>query len=413
MILIDMVTARQILNSRGEPAVEAEVVLNDGTSARASTPSGKSKSSYEAVELVDKDFGNYFGQSVEHAVNSINEIISPRMKKLNPGEQAKIDQILIELDGTPNMAHLGTNATLAVSIAMARVAALSSKKPLYQHINELFVKVEAKDRYGEYINLMASLSHPSLPIPAFNLINGGEHADSTLPIQEYLVFPVGIARTADRIRAGTEIWHALRGLYYEAGKSANVGDQGGLAALFTDPVEPFKFLAEAVKKTNYNLKNAVIYGVDCACANLDDAVYNQMIASYPIVSLEDPYKENDFDRYTALNQGHPDIFCTGDALLGMQVSRLYTAIERDSIDCAVIQPNALGTITETLKYCKVAKFAGIALYGAARSGETNDDFIIDLSAGVGAKFVKAGAPIRGERVAKYNRLMEIAPFFEE
>lgn len=413
MLLVDYITGRQILNSRGEPTVEVEVTLNDGTKTTASAPSGKSKSSYEAVELLDKDFGKYFGHSVEHAVNNVNDIIAPRMKKLNPGEQTRIDQILVELDGTPNMAHMGCNATLAVSMAMARVAAIASKKPLHTHLNEQFVKVEAKDRYGEFINLPGHLSKPGLPIPAFNLINGGQHADSNVPIQEYLVLPVGVDRMADKIKAGAEIRNALGVLFKEAGKPTNIGDQGGYAGNFNDPIEPLQMLSEAVKKCNYNMKNSVIYGLDCAGANLSDEVYNQMLSNFPIVSIEDPYKEDDFDRYATLNQSHPDIFIVADDLIGMQSQRLYTAIEKDAIDCVMVTPSQIGTVTESLRFAKIAKFAGIALFVMARSGDTDDTFIVDLGAAIGAKFMKAGAPVRGERVAKYNHLLEIAPFFED
>ncbi len=416
MILIELITARQILNSRGEPTIEVEVTLSNTVKARASVPSGKSKSSHEAVELLDKDYSKYFSRSVEHAVNNINEIIAPRLKKQDPLSQAKIDQILLELDGTPNKAHLGANATLAVSIAVARSAALMSEKPLFEHINELFIKVEAQNRFEETITLPKDQMKVKLPLPAFNLINGGQHADTSLPIQEYLIFPVGIETMANKIRAAAEINHELGNLLHDAGKPRNIGDEGGYACNFDDVYEPIDFLIKAVEKAGYRVHNKVLYGFDIAGASTKDGLpedfFETVFNKYPIISVEDPYDEEDWEDFRQLNERYPDIFVVGDDITATNPQRLRTAIENNSIDCVIVKPNQIGTVTETLEFAKIAREANIALFVSHRSGETNDSFVVDLAVGVGAKFLKAGAPVRGERVAKYNRLLEIAEHFE-
>lgn len=417
MILIDLVSARTILNSRGEPTVETTITLSDGTTARASSPSGRSKSSHEAVELVDKDFANYFGLSVNHAVDNVNKIIGPRLKKIDPLEQARIDGILIELDGTPNKAHLGGNATLSVSLAVARVAALMKKQALYKHLNELYIRVAVNNRYEEEIKLPKERTEMRMPIPAFNLINGGQHADTKLPIQEYLIFPVGVEKMANKIRAAAEITHELKKILQNSSKSANIGDEGGFASDFDNVYEALETLVSAVEKTNYHVHNRVVYGFDMAGASVKEGVpadfYEKVFAKYPIISVEDPFKEEERDEFAALNKKYPEIFCTGDDIVSTNVDRLYTAIEKDAVDCVIVKPNQIGTVTETLRFAKVARDAGIELFVGHRSGETNDDFIADLAVGLGAKFIKAGAPVRGERVAKYNRLMEIATDFED
>lgn len=413
MVLIDSLNARQILNAQGEPTVETKIRLTNGAEVRASVPSGRTKSSYEAVEIYDKDFAKYYGRSVEHAVESINNIIAPRLKRLDPSEQNKIDQILLELDGTPNKAHLGSNVTLAVSIAAAKGAAVMKDKPLYAHLNELFLKVKAKNQYDEEITLAGDASKPQLPIPGFSLLNGGNHANTDLTIQEFLIFPVGVEKMADKIRAGVEISYTLKKLCRDLYGSCEVGDEGALAPRIADPVQALELLAQAVKKTGYDRNNRVVYGFDIAGAEVPADFYNKVFSTYPVLTVEDPYKEDDWERFTQMHKMYPDLFVTGDDLTATQLRRLYTAIKSESIDSVMVKPNQAGTLTETLQFAKVAKNAGMALYAAHRTGETNDTFIVDLAIAMGAKFLKAGAPFGGERVAKYNHLIELASYFEE
>ncbi len=416
MVLIDYIESRQIINSRGEPTVEATVFLNNGKNATASVPSGKSRSSNEAIELVDKEFNIFFGKSVAHAINNINQIISPRLKKLDPLEQEKIDQILLELDNTPNKAHLGANAILGVSMAVAKAAALIKEKQLYIHLNDLFVKIEAHNRYGEPVLLGDKLLKPRLPIPALNMINGGVHADTKLSIQEYMIIPAGLPKMFDKIRAASEINTALREVLKEKGKSTNIGDEGGYAASFDSPYEPLDCLVEAVKRTGYNIHNHILYGLDVAGSQLENPLppdfFDNIIHTHPIISIEDPFGENDWEDFATLNNAYPNIFITGDDLTSMILDRLYKAIEVGAIDCAIIKPNQIGTVSETLRFAKVAKDAGLTLFAAHRSGETNDTFIVDLAVAIGAEFLKAGNIMRGERVAKYNHLLTLAQFFE-
>ncbi|NCS32630.1 phosphopyruvate hydratase [bacterium] len=412
MILIEELFARQILNSRGEPTVQVDLKLNDGSVVRSSVPSGKSRSSHEATELLDKDFGYYFGKGVTHAVTNINQIISPRLKKLDPTEQFQIDRILLELDGTPNKAHMGANAMLGVSMAVSKAAALLKAVPLYEQLNELFIKVPALDIHEEAIKLPPDITKPALPIPAFNLINGGAHADNTIVIEEYMVIPAGIERMADKIRAGAEIMHALKGILKKAGKSTNVGDEGGFAPSLESSIKPLEYIVEAVKQTNYALHNEVMYALDIAGAKVPEDFYDTILKDYPILSISDAYGEEDWERFSSLNQKYPDLFCTGDDITSTNVKRLYQAIKTDAVDCVTIKPNQVGTVTETLQFAKIAKDAGISLFASHRSGETNDMFIVDLAIAIGAKFLKGGAPNRGERVSKYNHLLEQAERFE-
>jgi len=412
MILIEELFARQILNSRGEPTVQVDLKLNDGSVVRSSVPSGKSRSSHEATELLDKDFGYYFGKGVTHAVTNINQIISPRLKKLDPTEQFQIDRILLELDGTPNKAHMVANAMLGVSMAVSKAAALLKAVPLYEQLNELFIKVPALDIHEEAIKLPPDITKPALPIPAFNLINGGAHADNTIVIEEYMVIPAGIERMADKIRAGAEIMHALKGILKKAGKSTNVGDEGGFAPSLESSIKPLEYIVEAVKQTNYALHNEVMYALDIAGAKVPEDFYDTILKDYPILSISDAYGEEDWERFSSLNQKYPDLFCTGDDITSTNVKRLYQAIKTDAVDCVTIKPNQVGTVTETLQFAKIAKDAGISLFASHRSGETNDMFIVDLAIAIGAKFLKGGAPNRGERVSKYNHLLEQAERFE-
>lgn len=434
MILIDFVTSREILNSRGQPTLETTVFLSDGTQGVASIPSGASTSGSEALELKDKDYARFFGEGVLHAVKNVNETIAPRLKKMNPLEQEKIDKLLLDLDQTPNKAHLGANAMLSVSQASVCAAANLLKKPLYQYINELFSRIESKDKYEEKIVLPPQLASIALPTPMFNLINGGKHAENPLKFQEYLVVPGGIAKVSEQVRAAAEIDRTLRNQLLEKGFKVAVGDEGGFAPHLESDTAALDFLIEAVKEAGYKTPDQIAFSLDLAAnhfyANGKYALpseeftgngeqlanfYRKMLEKYPFIySLEDPFYEEDWGSFTAFKKepGRAGLKIVGDDLISTNRSRVLRAIEEEAMHAVVIKPNQIGTISETLNVAKLAKGSGFFLVAAHRSGETNDTFIVDLAVGIGAQFLKAGAPVRGERVAKYNRLMKIAEEIE-
>lgn len=434
MILIDFVTSREILNSRGQPTLETTIFLSDGTQGLASVPSGASTSGFEALELKDKDYARYFGEGALHAVRNVNVTIAPRLKKMNPLEQEKIDKLLLELDQTPNKAHLGANAILSVSQANACAAANLLKKPLYQYINELFGRIESKDKYEEKIVLPSELAGMRLPTPMFNLINGGKHAENPLKFQEYLVVPGGIAKTSEQVRAAAEIDRALKGKLLEQGFNVAVGDEGGFAPHLPSDTAALDFLVEAVKQAGYKMPDEIALSLDLAAnhfysrgkyalplenfegtgTQLSD-FYREMVRKYPaIYSLEDPFAEEDWASWASFKKepGRAGLKIVGDDLTSTNRGRVLRAIEEEVVHAVVIKPNQIGTISETLNAAKLAKGSGFFLVAAHRSGETNDTFITDLAVAIGAQFLKAGAPVRGERVAKYNRLMKIAEEIE-
>lgn len=432
MILIDTIRSREILDSRGEPTLETTVFLSDGTTGQASAPSGASKSTHEALELRDKDFGRYAGLGVTHAVRNVNEVISPRLKKANPLEQEKVDKILLELDQTPNKAHLGANAMVSTSIACAKAAAKLLEKPLYEHLNELFIKQKSLDRYEEEIHLPAEMTSFSLPIPIFNLVNGGKHAGNNLFFQEYSIVPGGIKGTAEQIRAGAEIASQLKQILRENKLSTGIGDEGGFAPVLTDDNDALDILGQAIKEAGYRVQKDVAFALDIAASHFykngiynltlenfsgksDELIdfYQSFLGDYPILIIEDPLHEEDFLGWKKFRQTlGKGVRLAGDDLTSTNRRRVLKTIEEEAINSIIIKPNQIGTLTETLDVAKLAKFSGFTLIAAHRSGETNDSFIVDLAVAIGAPFIKAGAPVRGERVAKYNRLMEIAEKIE-
>lgn len=412
MVLIDELNAKQILNSQGEPTLEVTVYLSDGTTSSASIASGGVKSPFENVELLDKDFSKYFGHSVHHAIKNVNDVISPRLKKLDPTEHFKVDQILNELDNTPNKAHLGANTMLAVSTAVARGASQIKKIALYKHLNELFVKVEAQNRYEERIHLPDEFEKPQLPIPAVNMIAGNQLGHTNLSVREFMILPVGLERMKDKIQAIAEIRHQLEKELVEKGKFPNYAEDGAFIAQFDSPQEPIEMLVDAVHATRYHIDNKILYGLDLAGADADNDLIKQLLTNYPIVSIEDPYQENDWGRFSDLNNKYPDLFVVGDNLTASNKKYIFKAIETDAVDALVIKPGQVGTITETLEIIKIAKDANLATYVSTRTDETNDNFIVDLAIGVGAKFIKIGGATRGERVTKLNRILDLAPDFE-
>ena len=394
------IKARQILDSRGNPTVECDLKTSEGI-YRASVPSGASTGAHEAIEL--RDGGEAFlGQGVQRAVKNINLILAKKLKG-RAINQEDIDEYMIKLDGTSNKSKLGANAILAVSMAAAR----ATGKPLYQHIGELY---ETK----KFV----------LPVPAFNIINGGKHAGNKLDIQEYMIMPVGAKSFSEALQIGSEIYHTLKkDLENHFGKTAiNVGDEGGFAPPFTCIEEPFDYITDAIIKLGYWKK--VKLAIDCAAttfwrdrvyylegqefkpAELADK-YQELVNSYPIASIEDPFYEEDFDNFAKLTKKLENTQIVGDDLLVTNPNRVQKAIVHESCNCLLLKINQIGTITEALRAAQMEMNQDWNVMVSHRSGETEDSFIADLSVGIASGQIKSGAPCRGERLAKYNQLLRI------
>ena len=389
MISISKIKARAILDSRGEWTIEALVTLSDGSTFPASVPQGKSIGSYEAHNV-----------SAARARRAIERIISPRLKGENPCNQKAIDGILISLDGTPQKSRLGANAILAVSIAVARAGAAYLDIPLWKHLRTI----------GRFRTPHAP---PRLYI---NVINGGLHAGNSIRFQEYLVIPR--AKTIVRsIEIGCAVYRAL-GDYVEKQKGAsarNIGDEGGYAPNFTDDLEPFRAIRAAARAAGFSQK--IDLGLDAAASNIEasekslHAVYRKMIGKYGLWYLEDPFGENEWEAFAALAKDQRvKTRIAGDDLTVTNIKRMMEAKLKNSINAVIIKPNQIGTVTEAIRAVRFAKKAGWLVVASHRSGETNDDFIADFAYGAGADGIKLGAPARGERTAKYNRLLEIERF---
>ncbi len=405
MNLIEDVWAREILDSRGNPTIEVEITLEDGTEARAAVPSGASTGTHEAVELRDGD-DRYLGKGVQRAVHNVNEIIGPEIEGMDPLWQEEIDALLIERDGTPNKSGLGANATLAVSLACAKAAAASLGIPLWKYL--------AGARSGR------------MPIPLMNLINGGAHADSGLAIQEFMIVPVGATVFAEALRCGAEVFHTLKKILEGKGMSTAVGDEGGFAPRLTTDEEALRVLVQAIEDAGYEPGRDVALALDCAASGFyipDRGVYRlagehtaaalvdlyqDWIKRYPIVSIEDGLAEEDWDGWALLTERlgeevqlvGDDIFVTNPELLGRGIgSGVANAI--------LIKLNQIGTVTETLETMDLALEAGYARIISHRSGETEDTAIADFAVGTGCGQIKTGSVSRSERVAKYNELLRI------
>ncbi|MCX7779245.1 MAG: phosphopyruvate hydratase [Patescibacteria group bacterium] len=415
MAKIKKIIAREILDSRGQPTVEAKIFLDNNLEETASVPAGTSRGSYEALELRDGDFSRFNGQGVLKACQNIKEIISPNLSGLEVTHLKEIDQKLIELDGTKNKSRLGANAILACSLVCARAGAKATHLPLYRYLREIF---------------KLDLLNYQLPIPLFNLINGGRHADSNLEIQEFLIFPKGKEKIARTIQKVVEIFFHLRGiLKSRRGTSKAVGDEGGLVPSLLNNEEGLKFLVEATEMAGYKFGQDFYLGLDCAASEFYDQrgyyrlegkelsrrdlslIYQNWIKKYPLKLLEDPLEENDFSGWQRLKDDllkmQEELFIIGDDLLTTNIERLKISLKFNSANGIVIKPNQIGTISETIECIKLARENNYKIEVAHRSGETNDDFIVDLAVAINADFIKAGGPTRGERMAKYNRLMAI------
>lgn len=413
MAEIVSVKAREILDSRGNPTVEAEVVLDNGCIGWAAVPSGASTGEYEALELRDNDPKRYNGKGVLNAVRNVNEIIAEAMKGLDPSEQQKLDKTMLKLDGTKNKSKLGANAILSVSLAAARAAAAAKGVPLYKHIAELF-----------------GSEGVTLPVPLMNIINGGAHAQNNLDLQEFMIVPVGAPTFSDALRMCSEIYHTLRKVLITMGRSVGVGDEGGFApTLDGGSVEAPQLLMEAIDKSGYTPGKDVYLAMDPAVSELYDAkkkvyvwqregkrlnaeemvgFWVDIVDRFPVISIEDGMAENDWKGWEILTKALGNrIQLVGDDLFVTNPQRLKRGIKQGVANAILIKVNQIGTLTETLEAMKIAKNSGYACIISHRSGETEDAFIADLAVGTDAGQIKTGAPCRSERVAKYNQLLRI------
>ena len=402
---IKKITAREILDSRANPTVEVKVMLESGTVGVASVPSGASTGLYEAYELRDGDKGRFFGKGVTYAVRHVNEVISPALEGVDADDQERIDSIMISLDGTKNKSRLGANAILAVSLATARAAANDGGEELYSYLGQ-----------GE---------KGKAPTPMFNLLNGGAHATNNIDIQEFMVVPYGLD-LPDAIRAGSEIYHTLGKLLKARGLSTGVGDEGGFAPNLENDEEAIELLCQAITSSGYSTEKVGI-ALDVASSEWYEkgryvmpkrgrtleradliSYYIDLCKRYPIISIEDGLSEDDFEGWHELTSAlGGKIMLVGDDLFVTNVERLDKGIKMGASNAILIKPNQIGSLSETLKVIEMAKEAGYKFIISHRSGETSDSFIADIAVATNAPFIKAGAPCRGERVAKYNRLLEI------
>jgi enolase len=413
MAKIASVKAREILDSRGNPTVEAEVTLDNGCVGWAAVPSGASTGEYEALELRDNDPKRYNGKGVLTAVKHVNEVIAPAVVELDPSDQKKLDKVMLQLDGTKNKSKLGANALLSVSLAAARAAAAAKGVPLYKHIAELF-----------------GTEGVTLPVPLMNIINGGVHAQNNLDLQEFMIVPVGAPTFADALRMCSEIYYTLRKVLITMGRSVGVGDEGGFAPVLDGgSVEALQLLMEAIDKAGYTPGKDVCLAMDPAVSELYDAkkkvyvwqregkrmnaedmvgFWTELIDRFPIISLEDGMAENDWKGWELLTKALGDrIQLVGDDLFVTNPQRLKRGIKLGIANAILIKVNQIGTLSETLETMRIAKEAGYACVISHRSGETEDTFIADLAVGTDAGQIKTGAPCRSERVAKYNQLLRI------
>ncbi|EQH94283.1 phosphopyruvate hydratase [Clostridioides difficile] len=409
MSVIELVYAREVLDSRGNPTVEVEVVLEDGAMGRAIVPSGASTGAFEAVELRDGDKGRYLGKGVETAVANVNEIIAPEIEGMDAFDQPAIDAIMIELDGTPNKGKLGANAILGVSMAVARAAADEIGLPLFQYLGGVNAK--------------------QLPVPMINILNGGEHADNNVDVQEFMILPVGACCFKEGLRMGAEVFHSLKKVLGEKGLACGVGDEGGFAPNLGSNREALELIVEAITKAGYKPGEDVMLGLDVAATEMYNketkkyvlagegkeltaaemvALYEDWSNNFPIITIEDGLDEEDWDGWKLLTERLGNkLQLVGDDLFVTNTERLEKGIENGVANSILVKVNQIGTITETLDAIEMAKRAGYTAVISHRSGETEDSTIADLAVAVNAGQIKTGAPSRTDRVAKYNQLLRI------
>jgi len=405
---IARIKSREILDSRGNPTVETTVQTESGAYGIAKVPSGASTGKHEALELRDGDNARYGGKGVLKAVSNVNKVIAPALKGMSCREQSRIDDIMVKLDSTPNKSKLGANAILSVSMASCSCAAASEMKPLYKYLSKS--------------NLY------TLPIPMMNVINGGMHAGNKLSIQEFLIEPYGAGSFADALRIGSEVYHKLKDVLKEKyGASAiNVGDEGGYAPPLQKTEDALIAIVEAIRRAGYD-ENEIALGIDAAASNFyseDKKVYfidgkemtpsslleyyTELVDNYPLKTIEDPFYEEAFDDFSAItSELRGRIVIIGDDIYVTNMERIKKGIDVRASNSVLIKPNQIGTVTETLEAISLCRENGLTFTISHRSGETDDTFIAHLAVASGSVFIKAGAPARGERVAKYNELLRI------
>lgn len=413
MTTIIDVYGREVLDSRGNPTVEVEVLLSDQTVGRAIVPSGASTGAHEAVELRDGEQDRYLGKGVTKAVQHVNDVLGPAIKGMNVFDQVAIDQKLIDLDGTENKGKYGANAILGISLAVADAAARSLGIPLYQYLGGVNAKV--------------------LPVPMMNILNGGAHADNNVDIQEFMVMPVGAESIQEAVRMGAEIFHSLKAVLKQRGLSTSVGDEGGFAPNLSSNEEALATIVEAIEKAGYRPGEQVKLALDVAASEIYQegryhlaaegvektasemiAFYEELVDKYPIVSIEDGLAEDDWEGWKELTDRLGDrVQLVGDDLFVTNTQRLAQGIEQGVGNSILVKVNQIGTLTETLDAIEMAKRAGYTAVISHRSGETEDTTIADIAVATGSGQIKTGAPSRTDRVAKYNQLLRIADTLNE
>ncbi len=403
---IKRIVGRQIFDSRGTPTVEASVLLKNGVMSSASVPSGASKGMYEAFEMRDEE-REFYGKGVKRAINNINTELSRILESKRADDQALIDSIMIEADGTANKSALGANAILAVSLACAKAAATSYKMPLYRYLGGVGARV--------------------LPTPMMNILNGGAHADNNLDIQEFMIVPSVFDSFSRAMRAGAEIYMALKNLLKEKKLSIAVGDEGGFAPNLENEYKALELICDAAQKAGYTPGKDVFIALDIASSEWADEkgnyklpkcgkkmtceelslYYSDLTDKFPIVSIEDPFSENDWKAFERFTKKHASLQIVGDDLFVTNSERLKIGIDNSCANAILIKPNQIGTLTETLDVIRLAQKNGYKTVISHRSGDTEDSSIADIAVAVNAGQIKTGAPARGERIAKYNRLLRI------
>jgi len=408
MANIDLIQAREILDSRGNPTVEADVYLRDGSFGRAAVPSGASTGEHEAVELRDGDKKRYSGKGVLQAVENVNTGLARELGGQEANDQAAIDDHMIRLDGTPNKSGLGANALLAVSMAVCRAAAQSGHLPLYRYLGGLQARI--------------------LPVPMMNVLNGGVHADNTVDFQEFMIMPVGAENFAEALRMGAETFHTLKKVLKERGYNTSVGDEGGFAPSLKSNVEAVELLLEAIESAGYSAGHDICLALDAAASEMfqdgeyvffksdkskkssDDMIklYADWVRQYPIISIEDGLAQDDWEGWKAMTEALGDkIQIVGDDLFVTNTERLQRGIDEGIANSILIKLNQIGTVTETIRAIELARRHGYTSVVSHRSGETEDAFIADFAVGTGTGQIKTGSVSRSDRVAKYNQLLRI------
>ncbi len=408
MLTIKDIHALEVMDSRGNPTIQASVVLSDNTKASAIVPSGASTGKREALELRDNDKTRFLGKGVLRACENVNSVIKHNLIGLEAINQAFVDERLRALDGTPNYANLGANAVLGVSMALARASAKALNLPLYRYLG--------------------GANALTLPVPMLNIINGGTHANNSIDFQEYMIMPLGFESFKEALRASAEVYHTLKKLLDGKNQLTSVGDEGGFAPNFNNNVEPLEVISQAIEKAGYKLGEEIVLALDVASSELVDenfnyhlkgenkildshelvAYYKELVAKYPIVSIEDGLSEDDWEGWAFLSKElGRQIQLVGDDLFVTNASLLQKGIEKNIANAILIKPNQIGTISETLETIRLAKHHAYQCVMSHRSGESEDSFIADFAVALNTGEIKTGSTARSERIAKYNRLLEI------